>query len=137
MERTNIRNVTAEMFEFKPQLAVVDVSFISLKLVLPVLKEILSNDGQAICLIKPQFEAGREKVGKNGVVRDAETKINVLDEFIQNAEQVGFRVNGLTYSPIKGPKGNIEFLCSLGYYSESAQINTRTVVMDGQEELGD
>jgi 23S rRNA (cytidine1920-2'-O)/16S rRNA (cytidine1409-2'-O)-methyltransferase len=137
MERTNIRNVTAEMFEFKPQLAVVDVSFISLKLILPVLKEILSNDGQAVCLIKPQFEAGREKVGKNGVVRDVETKINVLNDFIQNAEKVGFRVKGLTYSPIKGPKGNIEFLCSLGYHGESAKINTRTVVMDGQEKLGD
>ena len=137
MERTNIRNVTADMFEPKPQLAVVDVSFISLKLVLPVFREIIPTDGQVLCLIKPQFEAGKEKVGKNGVVRDIETKINVLDEFIENAEQLGFCVKGLTYSPIKGPKGNIEFLCSLGYYGESTEIDTRAVVMDGQEKLGD
>ena len=110
MERTNIRYVTSDMFKTKPDIAVIDVSFISLALVLPVISELLTEEGEALCLIKPQFEAGREKVGKKGVVRDPETHQAVLEAFEKNAGQSGFHVKGLTYSPVKGPEGNIEYL---------------------------
>jgi len=110
MERTNIRYVTADMFDIKPELAVIDVSFISLALILPVVHDLLTDNGEALCLIKPQFEAGRESVGKKGVVRDQETHKAVLETFIQNAGKSGFCVSGLTFSPLRGPEGNIEFL---------------------------
>ena len=110
MERTNVRFLTADMFDVKPELAVIDVSFISLALVLPVVRELLTEDGEALCLIKPQFEAGRDKVGKKGVVRDPVTHKAVLDAFIDYSEKSGFGVKGVTYSPVKGPEGNIEFL---------------------------
>lgn len=116
MERTNIRYVTPDMLEETPQLAVIDVSFISLKLVLPVVASLLTEDGQVACLIKPQFEAGKGKVGKKGVVRDPETHREVLEHFVNNAHASGFQVLDLTFSPIKGPEGNIEFL---GYLSKS------------------
>jgi len=109
MERTNIRHVTADMFEPKPEFAVIDVSFISLALVLPVVRELLPDDGEVLCLIKPQFEAGRELVGKKGVVRDPETHRMVLDAFASYSERSGFLLKGLTHSPIRGPEGNIEF----------------------------
>ena len=110
MERTNIRNVTPEMIGEPLDLSVVDVSFISLRLVLPVIRDLLGPDGQVLCLIKPQFEAGKEKVGKKGVVRDIATHIEVLDQFLETAGNLGFTVVDLTYSPVKGPEGNIEFL---------------------------
>ena len=110
MERTNIRYVTAEMFEIRPELAVIDVSFISLALVLPVVRELLTDNGEAMCLIKPQFEAGRGMVGKKGVVREPETHRTVLENFVRNASASGFCVKGLTFSPVKGPEGNIEYL---------------------------
>ena len=110
MERTNIRNVTPEMLGEPLDLSVVDVSFISLKLVLPVIRELLGPEGQVLCLIKPQFEAGREKVGKKGVVRELSTHIEVLETFLKTAGDLGFTVVNLTYSPVKGPEGNIEFL---------------------------
>ncbi|MCL2663229.1 MAG: TlyA family RNA methyltransferase [Oscillospiraceae bacterium] len=114
MERTNIRYVTPDMLEYKPELAVIDLSFISLALVLPVVRELMTEKNEAICLIKPQFEAGKEKVGKKGVVRDPETHKEVLDRFIENAEKSGFHVKDITYSPVKGPKGNIEYLGRIG-----------------------
>ena len=110
MERTNIRNVTPEQLGEPLDLSVVDVSFISLKIVLPVIKNLLKPTGQVLCLIKPQFEAGKEKVGKKGVVREISTHIEVLENFLSLAESLGFTVVNLTFSPVKGPEGNIEFL---------------------------
>lgn len=110
MERTNIRYVTPEELGESLDLSVIDVSFISLKIVLPTIKNLLKPDGQVLCLIKPQFEAGREKVGKKGVVRDPQTHQEVLNMFVELADQLGFHILGLTFSPVKGPEGNIEFL---------------------------
>ena len=113
MERTNIRYVTPEQLGEPLDLSVVDVSFISLKIVLPAIKALLKPDGQVVCLIKPQFEAGKEKVGKKGVVREKSTHVEVLEAFLNLAESLQFRVLGLTFSPVKGPEGNIEFLAHL------------------------
>ncbi|MBE6976038.1 MAG: TlyA family RNA methyltransferase [Ruminococcaceae bacterium] len=110
MERTNIRYVTPEQLGEPLDLSVVDVSFISLKIVLPAIKALLKPTGQVLCLIKPQFEAGREKVGKKGVVRDPDTHKEVLDMFVSLAGELGMTILGLTFSPVKGPEGNIEFL---------------------------
>lgn len=111
MERTNIRYVTPEQLGEPLDLSVIDVSFISLKIVLPSIKQLLKPEsGQVLCLIKPQFEAGKEKVGKKGVVRDQETHKEVLDHFVALAHELEFRILGLTFSPVKGPEGNIEFL---------------------------
>ncbi|MCX7884402.1 MAG: TlyA family RNA methyltransferase [Caloramator sp.] len=113
MERTNIRYVKPEDIEDKIDFASIDVSFISLKLVLPVVKQLLNPLGEVVCLIKPQFEAGREKVGKKGVVRDAAVHKEVIKKILDFALNIGFRINGLTFSPIKGPEGNIEYLAYL------------------------
>ena len=113
MERTNIRYVTPEQLGEPLDLSVVDVSFISLKIVLPAIKALLKENGQVVCLIKPQFEAGKEKVGKKGVVREKSTHIEVLEAFLELAESLQFRILGLTFSPVKGPEGNIEFLAHL------------------------
>lgn len=110
MERTNIRYVKPEDIGTVLDFASIDVSFISLKKVLPVLKELLSDTGEVLCLIKPQFEAGREKVGKHGVVRDINVHTAVVEEIISFSIGLGFKLKGLTYSPIKGPEGNIEYL---------------------------
>ena len=111
MERTNIRYVTLEQLGEPLDLSVIDVSFISLKIVLPAIKELLKPEkGQVLCLIKPQFEAGKEKVGKKGVVREPETHKEVLDDFVALANELRFNILGLTFSPVKGPEGNIEFL---------------------------
>jgi len=144
MERTNIRYVTPDMLEKKPEFAVVDVSFISLALVLPVIRNLLINDTGAlcpdrscdvICLIKPQFEAGRGKVGKKGVVRDPATHKEVLDAFTQNAADSGFVVKGLTYSPVKGPKGNIEYLGLLNTVGENIITDNKAIVGESHREL--
>lgn len=113
MERTNIRYVTLEDLGEKLDLSVIDVSFISLSLVLPVVKTLLKPTGQVLCLIKPQFEAGKDKVGKKGVVRDAAVHEEVLQNFISLAKSLGFTIRNLTFSPVKGPEGNIEFLAHL------------------------
>ena len=110
MEKTNIRYVTPEQLGEPLDLSVVDVSFISLKIVLPAIRALLKPTGQVLCLIKPQFEAGREKVGKKGVVREKSTHVEVLQGFVVLADSLGFHFLGLTYSPVKGPEGNIEFL---------------------------
>jgi len=135
MERTNIRYVTPDMIEIKPELAVLDLSFISLALVLPVIRELLKEPGEVVCLIKPQFEAGRGKVGKKGVVREPETHKEVLDKFIQNAEKSGFAVKDITHSPVKGPKGNIEYLGWLGSKGEFTQPDTGIIVSKAHKEL--
>ena len=111
MERTNIRYVTPEDLGEKLDLSVIDVSFISLRIVLPAIKNLLKeNEGQVLCLIKPQFEAGRENVGKNGVIREPAIHKEVLDNFVALAKELEFNILGLTFSPVKGPAGNIEFL---------------------------
>ena len=111
MERTNIRYVTPEDLGEPLDLSVVDVSFISLKIVLPAIKNLLKpGEGQVLCLIKPQFEAGKDKVGKKGVVREPATHKEVLDDFVALADSLNFNILGLTFSPVKGPEGNIEFL---------------------------
>lgn len=110
MERTNIRYVKPEDIGERVDFVSIDVAFISLKLVLPVVQKLLRENGEIVFLIKPQFEAGREKVGKNGVIREAETHREVIRDILKFAHEIGITVIGLTYSPITGPKGNIEFL---------------------------
>ena len=110
MERTNARYLTHEQIPDELDFASIDVSFISLKLILPPLNGLLKDGGHAACLVKPQFEAGREKVGKKGVVRDPDVHLEVLEHFLDHAKESGFTVLGLTYSPIRGPEGNIEYL---------------------------
>lgn len=113
MERTNIRYVKQEDIGSLADFASIDVSFISLKKVLPVVWGLLEINGEVLCLIKPQFEAGRDKVGKHGVVRDIGVHKSVVEEIINFSLKTGFKVKGLTYSPIKGPEGNIEYLLYL------------------------
>lgn len=110
LERTNARYLSREHIPEELDFASVDVSFISLKLILPPLCALLREGGHAASLIKPQFEAGREKVGKKGVVRDPAVHREVLERFLEHAQAAGFAVLGLTYSPIRGPEGNIEYL---------------------------
>lgn len=116
MERTNIRYVTQEHIPTKIDFASIDVSFISLTLVLPVLSQLIQENGQALCLVKPQFEAGKEKVGKKGVVRELATHIEVCQKIYDFLPTCGFSLLGATFSPIKGPEGNIEYL----YYIEKS-----------------
>ena len=108
MEKTNIRYVTPDDIEDRIAFASIDVSFISLTKVLPPVKELLTDDGEIVCLIKPQFEAGREKVGKKGVVRDQKVHVEVVEMIVDFARQIGFKTLDLSYSPIKGPKGSDE-----------------------------
>ena len=110
MERTNARYLTHEDIPEELDFASVDVSFISLKLIFPALYGLLREGGEIVCLIKPQFEAGREKVGKKGVVRDPAVHLEVLEHFLIHAKENHFTVLGITYSPIRGPEGNIEYL---------------------------
>ena len=135
MQRTNIRYVTPEQLEDVPDFAVIDVSFISLKLVLPVVANLLQEHGRIACLIKPQFEAGKGKVGKKGVVRDPEIHLEVLQSFIENAHEAGFHVYSLTFSPIKGPEGNIEFLGYLGKDGEDAELDPAALVAEAHGAL--
>lgn len=110
LERTNARYLTTEQIPEPLDFASIDVSFISLKLILPALRPLMKEGGQVACLVKPQFEAGKEKVGKKGVVRDPAVHREVLEHFLEHAAQADFHVAGLTYSPIRGPEGNIEYL---------------------------
>ena len=136
MERTNIRYVTPEDLGEPLDLSVIDVSFISLKIVLPAIKALLKPTGQVLCLIKPQFEAGKEKVGKKGVVREPEIHKEVLDAFVETVTELGFTILGLTFSPVKGPEGNIEFLGHLTLADKPGIIpDTAQVVHDAHETL--
>ena len=110
LERTNARYLTTEQIPQPLDFFSVDVSFISLSLILPPLRPLMAPGGQAVCLVKPQFEAGRDKVGKKGVVRDRAVHLEVLEHFFDHAKSAGFTVRGVTYSPIRGPEGNIEYL---------------------------
>ena len=118
MERTNIRHVTREMLQDDIQFFSVDVSFISLRHIFPVAKAVTASGAQGVCLVKPQFEAGREKVGKKGVVRDPAVHLEVLEHFLDHAREAGFSVKDITFSPITGPEGNIEYLGWLGTEGE-------------------
>ncbi len=110
LERTNARYLTREQIPETLDFASIDVSFISLGLILPALRPLMGSDGQVAALVKPQFEAGREKVGKKGVVRDPQVHLEVLEQFLRHADEADFSVKGLTFSPIRGPEGNIEYL---------------------------
>lgn len=110
MERTNARYLTREQIPEELDFFSVDVSFISLELILPAVRPLMKEGGQGVCLVKPQFEAGREKVGKKGVVRDPAVHLEVLEHFLEHAAKAGFTVLDVTFSPIKGPEGNIEYL---------------------------
>ncbi len=137
MERTNVRYVTPEQLGEPLDLSVVDVSFISLRIVLPVIKTFLKeNAGQVLCLIKPQFEAGKEKVGKKGVVRDPEVHKEVLDDFVALTKEINLKILGLTFSPVKGPEGNIEFLAHLTLAdTQGIEPDTALVVAQAHETL--
>lgn len=127
MERTNIRYVTPEQIGTPIDFASIDVSFISLKLVLPVVYQLLSDNGEVAALIKPQFEAGRSQVGKKGVVRDINVHYEVVRNTVETAKEVGFIPAGLTFSPIKGPEGNIEYLIYLKKSGEGEDITDEKI----------
>ena len=138
LERTNFRYATREQIPDEIDFASVDVSFISLKHILPNLNTLLAPDGQAVCLIKPQFEAGKEKVGKKGVVRDLNVHLEVVENVINLAVENGFSVMGLQFSPIKGPAGNIEYLIYLNKSSTpivSENVNAKELVNMSHTEL--
>lgn len=138
LERTNFRYATREQIPDEVDFASVDVSFISLKHILPNLNTLLAPDGQAVCLIKPQFEAGKEKVGKKGVVRDLNVHLEVVENVIKLALKNGFSVMGLQFSPIKGPEGNIEYLIYLNKSQEpvvSDDVNAKELVNMSHTEL--
>ena len=136
MERTNIRYVTPEQLGEALDFSVIDVSFISLRLVLPAIKALLRPTGQLVCLIKPQFEAGKDKVGKKGVVRDPAVHCEVLESFLALAAELGLTVRNLTFSPVKGPEGNIEFLGHLSMLPEGAITpDVRALVAAAHETL--
>jgi 23S rRNA (cytidine1920-2'-O)/16S rRNA (cytidine1409-2'-O)-methyltransferase len=114
IERMNIRGLTRDHLDGEwADMATLDLSFISLSLVLPVVRGVLTEGAPVVCLVKPQFEAGKDKVGKGGVVRSAETHRDVLRGHLLSAHEAGYSVKGITYSPVKGPKGNIEYLSCL------------------------
>ena len=136
LERTNLRYVTAEQIPEALDLAVMDVSFISVRLVLPAVLRLLKPGAEIICLIKPQFEAGRDEVGKKGVVRDPAVHREVLREILAFAPENGLTVLGLDYSPIKGPEGNIEYICYMKYGSyEALEPDVESVVKASHETL--
>lgn len=131
LERTNIRYVKPEDIGITADFASIDVSFISLKKVLPVVQKLIhQSKGEVLCLIKPQFEAGRNEVGKHGVIRDMAVHKRVVEEVISFAIGIGFSLKDLTYSPIKGPEGNIEYLCYLSLESGLTQMGEILPVID-------
>ena len=140
MEKTNIRYVTPDQIDDVLQFASIDVSFISLTKVLGPAKALLAADGRIVCLIKPQFEAGREKVGKKGVVREKSTHLEVIEKVITYAAGIGFAILDLDFSPIKGPEGNIEYLLYLQNRSESLAetewpVNPEMIVEEAHKSL--
>jgi len=122
MERTNVRYLEADSLPEKVDVATIDVAFISLDKVLPAVKKIIADDGIVIALIKPQFEAGKENVGKKGVVRDPQVHLTVINNVIATAGELGFKIAGLDYSPVKGPEGNIEYLLYLKNAADAEEI---------------
>ena len=136
LERTNLRYVTREQIPDPIDLAVMDVSFISIRLIIPALRQLLKPEADLICLIKPQFEAGRDDVGKKGVVRDSEVHVRVVSDILAFAENEGLSVLGLDFSPIRGPEGNIEYICHLKNCAGlSRTMDVRSVVSASHSEL--
>ena len=139
LERTNIRNVTQENFLDELEFISIDVAFISLEKVLPVVYDLLKNSGEVVALIKPQFEAGREHIGKKGVVKDKKIHAAVVEKILNFAAELGFEVRGIDFSPVKGPEGNIEYLAYLAKNSSAGEINFSekilSVVNSAHEEL--
>ena len=122
MERTNVRYLEADSLPEKVDVVTIDVAFISLDKVLPAVKKIIADDSIVIALIKPQFEAGKENVGKKGVVRDPQVHLTVINNVIATAGELGFKIAGLDYSPVKGPEGNIEYLLYLKNAADAEEI---------------
>lgn len=135
MERTNIRNVTRKDFYDELDFVSIDVAFISLEKVLPVVYDLLKNSGEVVALIKPQFEAGREHVGKKGVVKDKKIHAAVIEKVLNFAASVGFGIRGLDFSPVKGPEGNIEYLAYLSKDDAAADVEVLSIVDLAHEEL--
>ena len=140
MERTNIRYVTPEDIGEPASFVSIDVSFISLTKVLTPVRELLAENGEIVCLIKPQFEAGREKVGKKGVVRDPKVHLEVIRAGMDFASSIGFEILHLEFSPIKGPEGNIEYLLHLkkqpeGYVQDNIPVDPETIVAMAHQTL--
>ena len=136
MERTNFRYIKNEDIEDLLDFASVDVSFISLDKILPVLYPLMNDNASAVCLIKPQFEAGRDKVGKKGVVRESKTHIEVIEKVVSLAKELSFSVSGLDFSPIKGPEGNIEYLIYLKKSSEdNIDFSVEELVLESHNSL--
>lgn len=140
MEKTNIRYLLPEQIGERPSFASIDVAFISLTKVLEPVKALLREDGQVVALIKPQFEAGREQVGKKGVVRDKKVHLEVIERVVDYAAQIGFSILNLEYSPIKGPEGNIEYLLYLqnhkeGTIREDVSVEVKSIVEQAHQAL--
>ena len=136
MERTNARYLTKEQIPEPLDFVSVDVSFISLGLIFPALRPLLADNANLVCLIKPQFEAGKDKVGKKGVVRDPKVHLAVLEQFLRHAAENDLTVKGMTYSPIKGPEGNIEYLGWLTAEAGENEIpDLHTLVETSHKEL--
>lgn len=136
MERTNIRYISSELIPEPLDICVMDLSFISVKLVLPAVCALLKDNAQLVCLIKPQFEAGREDVGKKGVVRDKAVHLSVIESVLSFAPTAGMTVMGLDFSPIKGPEGNREYLCYMKKgVQEAGPIDIAAVVEASHESL--
>lgn len=140
LERVNARYLSEEQIPELLDFASIDVSFISLNLILPPLSSRLKETGHVVCLIKPQFEAGREKVGKKGVVRDPAVHLEVLERFLEHAAHAGFEVLALDYSPIRGPEGNIEYLGFLRLGNKpitSHEFNLKSLVEKSHQNLSE
>ena len=140
MEKTNIRYVTRDQIADPIEFASIDVAFISLTKVLEPVKELLTPDGEIVALIKPQFEAGREQVGKKGVVRDKAVHLEVVEKILDYAAGIGFQILNLEFSPIKGPEGNIEYLVHLKNHEEGtvcdhAQVDPKDIVEQAHQAL--
>ncbi len=140
MERTNFRYVTEDMLkQGKPRFATIDVSFISLRLILPVLKKLLTEENDIIALVKPQFEAKKEQVETGGIITDEHVHLEVLEKVVDFAEKEGFKLNGITHSPITGSRGNIEFLAHLTYLSHSDRkhkdFDLKNIVIEAYQQL--
>ena len=135
MEKFNVRELQPGDLPEAPDLAVIDVSFISLRLILPPVSRVLKPDGEVLCLIKPQFEAGKAHVGKKGVVRDSAVHCRVLEELLLFFPTVGLWPVGLSWSPICGPEGNIEYLCHLRRQPAEARLEPRRIVEEAYKAL--
>ncbi|HKK94747.1 MAG TPA: TlyA family RNA methyltransferase [Anaerovoracaceae bacterium] len=135
LEKTNVRYLDTNLIAEKIDFISIDVSFISLKLIFSVVNGVLSDDGRIVCLVKPQFEAGRSQVGKNGIIRDKKVHGEVIENVLKYAETNGLYPLGITYSPVTGAKGNIEYLMYLSKVDTGAIIDIDEIVLSSHEEL--